>query len=83
MYIINNIVLISVVVLLINAQHNPNFKHNRRVIVQLFEWKFTDIATECETFLGKNHFAGVQVKNILCKIEEYKEFSLIHFRYHQ
>lgn len=61
MLIINNIVLISVVVLT-NAQHNPNFKHNRRAIVQLFEWKFTDIANECETFLGKNNFAGVQVK---------------------
>lgn len=62
MYIINKVVLISVAFRLINGQHNPNFKHNRRAIVQLFEWKFVDIAHECETFLGKNNFAGVQVK---------------------
>jgi alpha-amylase len=29
--------------------------------VQLFEWKWTDIALECETYLGTAGFAGVQV----------------------
>jgi len=33
----------------------------RNVIVHLFNWKWTDIATECETFLGPNLFCGVQV----------------------
>ena len=33
----------------------------RSVIVHLFNWKWTDIATECETFLGPNLFCGVQV----------------------
>ena len=33
----------------------------RTVIVHLFNWKWNDIATECETFLGPNKFCGVQV----------------------
>ena len=31
------------------------------VFVHLFEWKWSDIALECETFLGPNGFAAVQV----------------------
>jgi alpha-amylase len=31
------------------------------VFVHLFEWKWTDIATECESYLGPSGFAGVQV----------------------
>lgn len=37
------------------------FLPNRTGIVQLFEWKFADIATECEQFLGPRGYAGVQV----------------------
>ncbi len=33
----------------------------RTVFVQLFEWKWTDIAQECETFLGPKGFSAVQV----------------------
>lgn len=33
----------------------------RTVFVHLFEWKWTDIAQECEQFLGPRGFAGVQV----------------------
>lgn len=33
----------------------------RTVFVHLFEWKWTDIAQECENFLGPRGFAGVQV----------------------
>lgn len=43
------------------AQHNPNLKHGRTSIVHLFEWRWTDIAAECERFLGPNGFGGVQV----------------------
>lgn len=46
------------------AQYNPNFYPNRSGIVHLFEWKFIDIARECETYLGPNKFAGVQVSPI-------------------
>lgn len=40
---------------------NPNFAQNRTVMVLLFEWKWTDIALECERFLGPKGYAGVQV----------------------
>ena len=43
------------------AQHTPHFKQGRTSIVHLFEWRWTDIAAECERFLGPNGFAGVQV----------------------
>ena len=43
------------------AQHNPNLKHGRTAIVHLFEWRWADIAAECERFLGPNGFGGVQV----------------------
>ena len=31
------------------------------VMVHLFQWKFNDIATECETVLGPKGFGGVQI----------------------
>ena len=34
---------------------------HRTVFVQLFEWKWTDIALECEQWLGPRGFAAVQV----------------------
>ena len=40
---------------------NPHFLPNRGGIVQLFEWKWLDIAKECEEFLGPKKFGGVQV----------------------
>jgi alpha-amylase len=33
----------------------------RDVIVHLFEWKWTDVARECTTFLGPKGFGGVQI----------------------
>ena len=33
----------------------------RSTMVHLFEWKWDDIAKECENFLGPKGFAGVQV----------------------
>ena len=34
----------------------------KQVIVRLFEWKWTDIAEECERILGPKGFCGVQVR---------------------
>jgi alpha-amylase len=34
---------------------------NRTAFVQLFEWKWTDIARECESYLGPKGFAAVQI----------------------
>ena len=39
-----------------HAQTTP-----RTAFVHLFEWKWTDIAKECETFLGPKGYAAVQV----------------------
>nr|ANG56301.1 amylase [Eriocheir sinensis] len=43
-----------------NAQWDPNAS-NGQAIVHLFEWKWPDIAAECENFLGPRGFAGVQI----------------------
>ena len=43
------------------GQWDPNFASGRSGIVHLFEWHWDTIADECETFLGPNKFAGVQV----------------------
>ena len=40
---------------------NPPPPPPRTVFVHLFEWKWTDIAAECENFLGPKGFSAVQV----------------------
>lgn len=47
----------------IQAQKDPNSAPNRNTAVHLFEWKWTDIALECERFLGPYGYAGVQVES--------------------
>ncbi|VDI19080.1 Hypothetical predicted protein, partial [Mytilus galloprovincialis] len=39
---------------------NPNCAPGRNTIVHLFEWKWSDIAAECERFLGPYGYCGVQ-----------------------
>lgn len=46
------------------GQWNENFAGRRAGIVHLFEWKFEDIAKECEDFLGPNNFGGVQTSPV-------------------
>ncbi|XP_030368982.1 alpha-amylase-related protein [Scaptodrosophila lebanonensis] len=46
------------------AQHNPHWWGNRNTIVHLFEWKWSDIANECENFLAPQGYAGVQVSPV-------------------
>ena len=41
--------------------NKPQCQGNRRVIVHLFEWKWSDIANECEEYLGPKGFCAVQV----------------------
>uniref|UniRef100_A0A8C2DR64 Alpha-amylase n=1 Tax=Cyprinus carpio TaxID=7962 RepID=A0A8C2DR64_CYPCA len=43
------------------AQFNPNTRDGKTAIVHLFEWRWTDIAAECERYLGPNGFGGVQI----------------------
>ena len=46
---------------LAKGQFDPNYVAGRSTIVHLFEWKWDDIAAECENFLGPKGYAGVQV----------------------
>jgi len=50
----------------IHATKDPNSAPNRHTAVHLFEWKWTDIANECERFLGPYGYSGVQVNFIKC-----------------
>ncbi|KAK8733790.1 hypothetical protein OTU49_006479 [Cherax quadricarinatus] len=43
-----------------SAQLDPHVT-NGQVIVHLFEWRWADIAAECENFLGPKGYGGVQV----------------------
>ncbi|XP_064597807.1 pancreatic alpha-amylase-like [Liolophura sinensis] len=46
---------------LAGAQHSTNCPPGRHVIAHLFEWRWTDIAVECERFLGPTGYCGVQI----------------------
>ncbi|WP_428776279.1 starch-binding protein [Vibrio sp.] len=46
---------------LINTGNAAQNEVPRTAFVHLFEWSWSDIATECETFLGPKGFAAVQV----------------------
>ena len=51
------------------AFYDPNC-NGKQVMVHLFEWKWTDIAAECERFLADAGFCGVQVRNDVEKISK-------------
>ncbi|KAK9680355.1 hypothetical protein QE152_g39150 [Popillia japonica] len=46
------------------AQWNENMWGDRNTIVHLFEWKWNDIAAECERFLQHKGYGGVQVSPV-------------------
>ncbi|KAI2518125.1 hypothetical protein G5576_018727, partial [Homo sapiens] len=43
------------------AQYSSNTQQGRTSIVHLFEWRWVDIALECERYLAPKGFGGVQV----------------------
>ncbi|XP_032752544.1 pancreatic alpha-amylase-like [Rattus rattus] len=43
------------------AQYDPHTTDGRTAIVHLFEWRWVDIAKECERYLAPKGFGGVQV----------------------
>ncbi|XP_014101169.3 alpha-amylase-related protein [Bactrocera oleae] len=57
-------VSLLILIATVEAQHEPHWWAERSAIVQLFEWKWTDIARECERFLAPRGFAGVQVSPV-------------------
>lgn len=60
----STIIAFNAIILCANAFKNPNYARGRNVIVHLFEWKFNDVADECERFLAPNGYAGVQVSPV-------------------
>ncbi|KAK7100025.1 alpha-amylase-like isoform X2 [Littorina saxatilis] len=53
--------LLLVAVVAEAAYHEPNCAPGRSAITHLFEWRWDDIAKECETFLGPYGYCGVQI----------------------
>lgn len=58
---IKNFLLFLSFIIGVYSQLDPLFIGKRSGIVHLFEWKWLDIASECEDFLGPKGFGGVQV----------------------
>lgn len=52
----------------VRGQWEPNFAPGRTTVVHLFEWKWNNIADECERFLGPMGYGGVQVTAQKCAL---------------
>lgn len=59
---------------------DPHFVNGHEGIVQLFEWKYEDVANECEIFLGPKKFGGVQVRILLNFIAVLLSFHELFFQ---
>lgn len=60
-------VLLTALLLMVQdgcAQKDPHHWDNRTGIVHLFEWKWNDIASECENVLAPAGYAAVQVSPV-------------------
>ncbi|KFB47455.1 AGAP012230-PA-like protein [Anopheles sinensis] len=57
---------------MVMGQHDPHFTAGRSGIVHLFEWKWSDVADECERFLAPKGYGGVQLspanENIIVRL---------------
>ncbi|KAG0410670.1 hypothetical protein HPB47_012210 [Ixodes persulcatus] len=47
-----------------SSNKDPHTFEGRDVIVQLFQWRYKDIAEECEEFLGPRGYGGVQTSPV-------------------
>lgn len=65
------------------SQKNPHFTPNRNTIVHLFEWKWLDIAHECENFLHLAGYGGVQVSFYYPRKTNKNQFNNLIKRYHR
>ncbi|XP_018335150.1 alpha-amylase-like isoform X1 [Agrilus planipennis] len=58
------------------AQWDNHWQAGRSTIVHLFEWKWDDIADECERFLAPKGYAGVQIsppsENVIVTDQAYR-----------
>ena len=58
------ILLLHIATIKTQGEYRDPHCDGKQVIVELFEWRFADIANECERFLGDKDFCGVQVSFI-------------------
>ena len=54
-------IVLLALALVASAQKDSLAFQGRQTFVHLFEWKWTDIAAECERFLAPKGYSGVQV----------------------
>lgn len=59
--IVTTLTILLTCVALVAAQKDTHILPNRSTIVHFFEWKWNDIAKECENFLSHKGYGGVQV----------------------
>ncbi|XP_011500034.1 PREDICTED: alpha-amylase 2 isoform X2 [Ceratosolen solmsi marchali] len=57
-------VIVNIFINIMTVSVTTNYLNDRTTMVHLFEWKWNDIANECEKFLGPMGYAGVQVSPI-------------------
>uniref|UniRef100_A0A336LMX9 Alpha-amylase n=1 Tax=Culicoides sonorensis TaxID=179676 RepID=A0A336LMX9_CULSO len=57
-------VLITLACAIVHAQYDPHYVPGREVMVHLMDWKFADIADECERFLGPKGYGGIQLSPV-------------------
>ncbi|KAJ8731520.1 hypothetical protein PYW07_004684 [Mythimna separata] len=70
------------------AYIKTNLLADRSVIVQMFEWKWADIAAECENFLGPMKYGAVQTspatENVIVRVGEerpwYERYQPISYK---
>lgn len=58
------VLALAVLIAGVCSQKDTHQWANRNTIVHLFEWKWDDIADECERFLAPKGYGGVQVRHI-------------------
>lgn len=56
------LVYTAALTLLAHSTHGVPLSLNQGVIVHMFEWRWSDIAKECEEFLAPYGFKGIQVR---------------------
>lgn len=55
------LILVSLAVINKADYTDPHWRNGRSVMVHLMDWRWADVANECETFLAPNGYGGVQV----------------------
>ncbi|XP_022909394.1 alpha-amylase A-like [Onthophagus taurus] len=58
------LIVVCALATLAQCQFNTNMWDNRDTMVHLFEWKFSDVADECERFLQHKGYGGVQLSPV-------------------